>query len=131
MAIYGDRGLVPLKDVARRQGISLRYLEHLVRPLIAGGMVKSVRGVGGGVRLARPPSEIRISEAVQLLEGSTMLVECVDDPALCDRAALCVTRDVWSEVVEAMVRVLDSITLQDLVEREEKKRQAGTETYCI
>jgi len=131
LALHQGEGLVQLKVIALRQQISLPYLEHLIRPLIAGGLVKSVRGVGGGVRLARLPSEIRLSEAVQLLEGSTVLVECVDDPGSCDRSGICVTRDVWSEVGEAMVRVLGSITLQDLVDREENRRQAGMVSYCI
>lgn len=131
VALHQGEGLVPLKDIAGRQEISLPYLEHLITPLIAAGLVKSMRGARGGVLLFKPPSEIKLSEVVQLLEGSIAPVGCVNNPALCQRSALCVTRDVWSEMRQAMVQVLDSMTLQDLVERRRKKGQAGREEYCV
>ncbi len=131
LALHQGEGLVQLKWIALRQQISLPYLEHLIRPLVAGGLVKSVRGARGGVTLYKPASEIRLREVIRLLEGPTGLVECVDNPATCERSAVCVVRDVWSAMEEAMVGVLDSMTLQDLVQREETKRQAAMETYCI
>ena len=121
LALHQGEGLVLLKDIARRQEFSLPYLEHLIAPLIAAGLVKSTRGARGGVSLLKPPSEIKLSEVVQLLEGSITLVDCVNNPALCHRSALCVTRDIWVEMKEAMSQVLDSTTLQDLVERQKRK----------
>ena len=67
LALHQDEGLVLLKDIARRQEFSLAYLEHLIAPLIAAGLVKSTRGARGGVSLLKPPSEIKLGEAVQLL----------------------------------------------------------------
>jgi len=131
LAVHQNEGLVPLKDIARRQEFSLSYLEHLVAPLIAAGLVKSTRGARGGVLLLKPPSEVKLSEVVQILEGSIALVDCVNNPALCHRAASCVTRDIWIEMKKAMSRVLDSTTLQDLVERQEKRRQTETGMYYI
>ena len=131
LALQQDEGLVPLRDVARRQEISLPYLEQLVTPLIAAGLVKSTRGTRGGVSLARLPSEIRLSEVVRALEGSLAPVECVNDPTLCHRSDGCVSRDVWREMLEAMMQVLDSMTLQDLVERQQEGRQAEMEMYYI
>ena len=131
LALHQDEGLVPLKDIARRQEFSLSYLEHLVAPLIAAGLVKSTRGARGGVLLLKPPSEVKLSEVVQILEGSIALVDCVNNPALCHRAGSCVTRDIWIEMKRAMSRVLDSTTLQDLVERQEKRRQTETGMYYI
>jgi len=131
LALHQDEGLVPLKDIARRQEFSLPYLEHLVAPLITAGLVKSTRGARGGVLLLKPPSDVKLSEVVQILEGSIAPVDCVNNPALCHRAASCVTRDIWIEMKRAMSRVLDSTTLQDLVERQKQKRQTETGMYYI
>jgi Rrf2 family cysteine metabolism transcriptional repressor len=116
-----------LKDIARRQEFSLPYLEHLIAPLIAAGLVGSTRGARGGVLLLKPPAEVKLAEAVQVLEGSIAPVDCVNNPALCHRSAFCVTRDIWIEMNEAMNRVLGSMTLQDLVDRQKRKSQS-TET---
>lgn len=121
LALHQGAGLVRLKDIAGRQDISLHYLERLIAPLIAAGLVKSTRGARGGVLLVKAPSQVKLSEVIQALEGSIAPVGCVNNPALCQRSALCVTRDVWSELMEAMVQVLDATTLQDLVERQRKK----------
>jgi Rrf2 family cysteine metabolism transcriptional repressor len=131
LALHQGEGLVLLKDIARRQEFSLPYLEHLIAPLIAAGLVKSTRGARGGVSLLKPPSEIKLSEVVQLLEGSITLVDCVNNPALCHRSALCVTRDIWVEMKEAMSQVLDSTTLQDLVERQKRKGRPEEMMYYI
>jgi len=121
LALHRDEGSVLLKDIARRQEFSLPYLQHLIAPLIAAGVVKSTRGAGGGVSLLKPPSEIRLSEVVQPLEGCITPVDCVNNPALCHRSTSCATRDIWGEMKDAMSQVLDSTTLQDLVEREKRK----------
>jgi Rrf2 family protein len=131
LALHQEEGLVLLKDVARRQEFSLQYLEHLIAPLIAAGLVKSTRGAGGGVSLVKPPAEITLGEAVQLLEGPIAPVDCVNDPELCHRSSFCVTRDVWIEMKEAISRVLDSTTLQDLVNRRRLRGQAETGMYRI
>lgn len=127
---YGEEPVL-LKDIAKRQQVSLRYLEHLVTPLIAAGIVRSTRGPRGGVALARPPAEIRLSEVMQLLEGSTAPVECINSPETCPRSELCATRDVWWEVKKAMDGVLASITLHDLVERQKNKEQSKEAMYYI
>ncbi len=131
---YGTRALldialnqeghpVLLRDIAERQQISLPYLEHLIAPLVGGGVLRSTRGIGGGVSLAKSPEEIRLSEVLGLLEGSLALVSCVDNPGACRRSGVCVTRDVWSQLKAAMDRVLESATLQDLVEAQKRKEQ--------
>ena len=131
LALHQDEGLVPLKDIARRQEFSLPYLEHLVAPLIAAGLVKSTRGARGGVLLLRPPSNVKLSEVIQILEGSIAPVDCVNNPALCHRAASCATRDIWIEMKRVMSQVLESTTLQDLVERQRQKGQFDTVMYYI
>jgi Rrf2 family protein len=112
---------IPLKDIARRQEISLYYLEHIVMPLAAAGMVRSSRGASGGIQLARPAREIRLSEILRLVEGSLAPVACVTNPEICPRAGQCVVREVWAELDRVTAIVLESITLQDLVKRQERK----------
>lgn len=131
LAMHYGEGPVQLKDIARRQQISVAYLEHLITPLIAGGILKSTRGSRGGVSLLRPPHEIKLSEVLQILEGSIAPVECVDSPDTCPRSGICAARDIWGELKKAMGNVLESTTLQDLVERQKRKAQPETTMYHI
>ena len=131
LAVQGSREPVSLKDIAKRQQISLQYLEQLMTPLIAAGLVRSVRGPKGGVLLAKSPEEIKLSEIIRLLEGSIAPVECVDNPKVCPRSELCVTRDIWKEVKKAMEGVLQTTTLQSLIERQKKKKTLKQEMYYI
>lgn len=136
-ARYGTRALldlagqqsdspVQLKDIARRQNISLHYLEHIIAPLVGAGIVRSIRGARGGLQLTREPADITLGEVVQLLEGTSAPVDCVGRPETCERAGTCVTRDVWCEVQQAIDEKLDSITLRDLIKRQHRKEQART-----
>jgi len=131
LALHQGQGRILLKDIAQRQQISLRYLEHLIAPLIAGGMVWSTRGAKGGVSLARHPKDITLSEVIQLLEGSVAPVACINNPGVCDRSGSCATRDIWSEMKQAIDEVLESTTLQDLVERQKRKEQPEAAMYYI
>ena len=124
LARHREEGSIPLKDIARRQEISLHYLEHLVTPLITAGIVRSSRGPAGGFQLVKPPHEIKLSEVIRLVEGSIVPVECVTHPELCSRSRLCVAREIWAELERAINEVLESTTLQDLVERQERKERA-------
>jgi Rrf2 family protein len=131
LALHEGEGPVFLKDIARRQQISLPYLEHLVTPLISTGIIRSTKGPKGGITLARKPEEIKLSEITQLLEGSVTPVECIEHPEVCSRSELCVTREVWSKLKDAMDGVLESTTLQDLVERQKKKGHPESSMYYI
>ena len=131
LALHQNEEPVLLKNIAQRQQISLRYLEHLITPLIAAGILLSTRGPKGGISLARHPEQIKLSEVIQLLEGSLAPVECVTNPGICARSALCVTRDIWAELKEAIKGVLESTTLQDLVERQKRKDWSEEAMYYI
>ena len=131
LALHRGEGLVLLRDIARRQQIPLAYLEHLIAPLISGGIVRSTRGSKGGLSLAKPPEEIVLSDVIRFLEGSIAPAECIGNPEMCDRSGLCAVRDVWGELQKAMDGVLESITLQDLVERHKSKEQAEEVMYHI
>lgn len=126
---YGSRALLDLavhhgsspqliREIARRQGISQHYLEQIIIALKAAGLVKSMRGAKGGVALAKPPSQITLSEVVRVLEGSTAPVECVDDGSLCSRSSYCAMRGVWRDMKQAVDGVLGKKTLQDLVNQQ-------------
>jgi Rrf2 family protein len=131
IALHYNGAPIPLREVARRQEISIQYLEQLVSLLVKAGMLASVRGAAGGVRLAKSPEEIKLSQVIGILEGSIAPAKCVDDPKACSRSDFCVTRDVWAQMKEATAQVLESTTLQDLVERQKEKGKASTPTYYI
>jgi Rrf2 family transcriptional regulator, cysteine metabolism repressor len=115
-------GPVFLKDIAKSQELSLAYLEHLVAPLISGGIIRSVKGPKGGIALAKNPGEINMKEITYLLEGSLAPVDCVDCAENCDRSGFCVTREIWGQMKDAMDDVLESTTLKDLAEKQKKKQ---------
>jgi Rrf2 family transcriptional regulator, cysteine metabolism repressor len=131
LALHRGEEPILLRDISARQQISLPYLEHLIGPLIAAGILRSTKGYKGGISLAKAPEEIKLSEIIQLLEGSTAPVECVDNPKVCSRSESCVTRDIWSELKKAMNGVLESTTLQDLVERQKSRAQTKEAMYYI
>lgn len=131
LALHQGEKPVLLRDIAKGQQISLPYLEHLIAPLIAGGIIRSTKGPRGGVSLAKNPAEIKLSEVIQLLEGPVAPAECLNNPGICERSPSCVTRDVWDELKKAMERVLESTTLQDLVERQGGKEKAEQAMYYV
>jgi Rrf2 family protein len=105
---------VSVSEVSARLGVSVKYLEQLIRPLKRGGYLVSVRGPKGGHMLTRPPEEITVGEVVRLLEGGINLTDCVSDDKICSRGAKCSVRNVWVEATAAMNRILDSITLSQI-----------------
>jgi Rrf2 family transcriptional regulator, cysteine metabolism repressor len=121
LSLRWGKGPVLLKDIAQRQEIPLQYLEHLIRPLVQEGIIKTTRGARGGISLLKPPREIILSEVIQLFEGSIAPVACVDNPESYPRSDRCVTHDIWAEVKKAMEGVLKSTTFEDLVERQKEK----------
>lgn len=131
LALHIDEERVLLKDIAQRQDISLLYLERLVSPLVAAGIVRTTRGPRGGVSLAKSPEQIKLSEVINLLEGSTAPVECINDPMVCDRSGICATRDIWDELKKKTDSVLESITIKDLVERQNQKIKPDKSMYYI
>lgn len=112
---------IVLKRISEEENISIRYLEQLVIPLKISRLVKSIRGAGGGYALGRDPSTICVREILDALEGRCCLVECVDDPAFCERHASCATHEIWKEATLLLKNYLGSITLTDLLKISEKK----------
>ena len=125
MAQHYREGPLQLGDIAKRQEVSLKYLEQIIIPLKKAHYIESVRGRKGGHILAKPPEEITVGEIVALLEEGSGLVKCAKDPTVCERADGCPTRLLWKEAYEAMSDRLEAVTLADLVERAEDMEGEG------
>lgn len=120
---YG-KGNTFLKDIAREEEISEKYLSLIIIPLKGVGLVNSVRGSTGGYTLARAPSQITLKSIVDVFEGDC-LVDCVKNPRACPRVNTCATRDIWTLLGGKISEILNSITLEQLVVmNNEKKEQA-------
>ncbi len=113
---YGN-GPLRLKIIAQRQEISVKYLEQLMTVLRSAGFVRSIRGSKGGYLLAKAPGKIKISDVFYCLEGPVVMSECVEHESYCTRTNDCVARQVWTEVQNAIMGVMQSVTLQNLVDR--------------
>lgn len=117
LAMNNSGDPVSLKDVARRQNISDKYLEQIISVLNRAGYVKSIRGAQGGYLLRKAPSEYTVGMILRLTEGSLAPVSCVEDTDFpCDRQENCVTVILWKKINDAVSSVVDNITLQDLVD---------------
>ena len=119
---------VSLKDVAKRQGISDKYLEQIISVLNKAGYVRSVRGAQGGYLLKSDPETYTVGMILRQTEGSLAPVSCIeDDEIICDRQEQCVTSIVYKKINDAISNVVDNITLQDLVDWQSEKNG----TYVI
>ena len=118
LAEHYDQGPTRLGEIAKRQDISVKYLEQLIIPLKQSNFIRSVRGAKGGHILARPPEEISIGQIVTALEGGTELIGCIGNPDECGRSDSCLTRCIWRDVSKAIYDQLYSITLSTLLENE-------------
>lgn len=117
LALNSDEDPIPLKNIASRQEISESYLEQLISGLRKAGLVKSVRGAQGGYLLAKSPDKITVGEVIRTLEGPMAPSECVvEDTQACEKSDYCVTRLVWKKMKDSVNEVMDSITLQDMVD---------------
>ena len=126
---YGVRALVDLAerqgdgpvqsaDIARRQSIPVSYLDQLLVMLHRAGLIASRRGPHGGHVLAADPLEINLGAAVAVLDGSTAILGCMDDPSECQLSHSCSQRELWQKVEDAVQSVLANTTLAELVARQ-------------
>lgn len=119
LAQHYDEGPVRIGEIAKRQDISVKYLEQLIIPLKRSNLIKSIRGVKGGHMLARPPGQITVGQIVKALEGAIELVDCIENPEECERSGICLTRSIWEDASKAMYEKLNSITLSEMLETKE------------
>jgi Rrf2 family protein len=130
IAVHKDMGPCVMKDISARQDISPKYLDHILSALRRGGLIKNIRGKGGGYILSRSAATITMKDIIEAVEGSLAPVECVDNEALCDRSQECPTIEVWRKVRDAIEGVLAGITLESLVESQQKKEPSSLQ-YVI
>jgi Rrf2 family transcriptional regulator, cysteine metabolism repressor len=119
LALAHNTGGTPLflKDIARAEDISEKYLSQIIIPLKAHGLVTTFRGAHGGYLLGRPAAEITLKDIIEPLEGDLGLVECVANSGVCVRSSECITRGVWTEMSSLLLGFLESITLEELLGR--------------
>lgn len=126
-----NNGYSLLKDIAKSEGISEKYLSLIVIPLRSAGFLNTIRGSHGGYSLSRSPSEIRIKDIIETMEGDLCLLECVKNKSTCPRSDDCISRDLWRGLSNKMVEYLDSLTLEDLVNMQSKKNEKAVNNYYI
>jgi Rrf2 family cysteine metabolism transcriptional repressor len=122
------KGPLQLKVIAQRQSISVKYLEQLIAVLRSAGFVRSQRGSKGGYMLAKAANQIKLSDVFHCLEGPVTTAECVDNEDYCSRVPACAARQIWAQIQHAVENVLQSVTLQDMVDR---ARDNGALDYQI
>ncbi|MBU4483728.1 MAG: Rrf2 family transcriptional regulator [Actinobacteria bacterium] len=130
LAANSENGYSFLKDIAKSEGISEKYLSLIVIPLKAAGLLKTSRGVHGGYILSRTPSKITAKEVVEVLEGDLSLVECTRNEKYCVKIKNCASHDIWSDLSEKMAEFLNSITLEDLAKIQNEKKSKSID-YSI
>ena len=121
LALNYGKGPVFLKDIAKGEDISEKYLSLIIIPLRGVNLVNSVRGAHGGYNLSKEPSQITLKEIVDVLEGDCSLVDCVKNPSSCSRVPICASHDIWASIGEKISETLSSITLDKLVKMNQEK----------
>ncbi|MFH1459004.1 MAG: Rrf2 family transcriptional regulator [Candidatus Omnitrophota bacterium] len=130
LGIHYDQGPIFLKDIAKLEDISEKYLSQIIIPLKNSGLVNSFRGAHGGYVLAKPPNKISMRSIIEVLEGNLSLVDCVKKPSLCSRVSMCTTRSLWGLLSDKVGEVLQEMTLLDLV-NQCKNKKSHVINYCI
>ena len=117
LAVHNEEGYQNVKQIAQRQGISEKYLEHIVSTLSKSGLVKSMRGSHGGYMLTGAPQNYTVRQILNAVEGNISPVDCVGSTGVqCDRRGTCVSVRIWQKLYDAMNDVLEGIALSDLID---------------
>lgn len=117
LVLISDGGPVTLKEISKKEGISLHYLEQLFSKLRKGNIVRSVKGPGGGYVLSKDSKEIKVGEVIEMVEEPISPVACVDEGdggASCNRSDICATRWLWAELGTKIKDFLNSVSVYDL-----------------
>ncbi len=114
MVQHNNGTAVQLSEIAKRQDISVKYLEQIIIPLKKAKYIKGIRGAKGGYVLEKDPKDINVGEIVALMEGGETICECTENPKSCKKAETCMTRQMWIDAARAMFDKLNSITFEDL-----------------
>lgn len=120
LAEHQAEGYIPLKAIARRQDISEKYLESILKSLVQSQFLTGVRGKGGGYRLTRPPEQYTVGSILRLTEGSLAPVACLEQEHVdCPRMADCRTLPMWRKLNTMVQDFFDGITLADLMDTDQ------------
>ncbi len=120
-----EKGPITIKEISERQALSVSYLEQILNTLRRGGIIKSVKGPGGGYVLSREPGDISIGSILKTLEGPVAITSCLDPREGCIRIEGCVTHLLWKELGKKIEAFLDDMTLKDLLEGNESINRDG------
>jgi Rrf2 family protein len=132
LASHGRNGTpVFLSEIAKRQDVSEKYLEHIFSALQKGGIVKAQRGRKGGYLLSHTADQITLNDILSVLEGPCNLVDCVSDSNSCQKATTCVTREIWTTLGSKIEEVLNGYTLASLVRMQQLKSLNDPMMYYI
>lgn len=129
LALHPDERSVMLKDIAKRQDVSEKYLSQIIIPLKSAGFVTSIRGAHGGYTLAKDPSEITLKGIVEAVEGEVTIIDCIRERKHCKRADSCTMRDVWCRLDETIGNFLAGITLKTLALDAQRNSKDRAEKY--
>lgn len=129
LAQNSDKGFIALKDIAERQGISKKYLEQIVPTLNKSDFLVRNRGYQGGYKLAKPAEQYTVGDILRLTEGNLAPVSCLEQAENhCERSGTCVTLPIWKGLHNVINEYLDSITLQDILD---KQKENDADNYMI
>jgi len=117
IAQNSENGRTMLKDIAARQSLSPKYLDHILSAMRRAGLIRNIRGKGGGYILSKTPASITVKDILEAVDGTFEPVECLSNTDLCDNVPSCAARDVWLRMKEAVDGVLEEATLQSLLEK--------------
>lgn len=131
LALYKSEGPIPLKHIANKQNISEQYLEQIFSILKKSGLIKSVRGAQGGYLLVKEPKDITVGDILIVLEGPVSISECIIDEDICENSGICVTKVVWERLKKGIEDVINSITLQDMIDDYNKNKHINDITELI
>ncbi len=118
-----QKGPLKLGTIASHQDISIKYLEQIMAILKSGDFIRTIRGPRGGYMLAKAPNQIKLSDVFDCLEGHAAAVECIEDENYCPRSYDCIAKQLWEQVHRAIRNVLQSVTLQDLLDKAKDDRR--------
>lgn len=130
LGLHYGQGPFYLKQIAKLEDISEKYLSQIIIPLKSAGLVNSFRGARGGYVLSRSPAKITMRQIVSVLEGDLNLVKCIKNSSACSRVSGCVTRGLWNNMGNMISDMLDSVTLKSLVDQCKDANKTAV-SYCI
>ncbi len=131
LALHGNNAPRSIRDIAKSQQISEKFISRLVVELRRAGFIRSIRGTQGGLQLARFPHLITLLDIVETMDGPVSLLNCITSPQVCPRQQHCVVTGVWGEVNQALIDTLSSITLADVLTRCPSEQDTAVLDYCI